>query len=61
MFPTYRRLPAKGKVESHFLLFYARTSTGFSQVDDVRLEDGHITVEDRKSGQELTLNASRGL
>ena len=40
--PTYRWLPAKGKIESHFLLFYARTPGGFTQVDDVRLENGHI-------------------
>src|SRR5262249_12860463 len=36
--PTYRWLPAKSKIESRFLLFYARVPEGFGRVDDVRLE-----------------------
>jgi hypothetical protein len=59
--PTYRWLPAKSKIESHFLLFYARVPEGFTQIDDVRLEDGHLTIEDRSAGKQLTLAASRGL
>jgi hypothetical protein len=59
--PTYRWLPAKSKIESHFLLFYARTPEGFHQVDDVRLENGHIVIYDMRSGTRLTLAASRGL
>lgn len=59
--PTYRWLPAKSKIESHFLLFYARVPVGFNQVDDIRLESGRIVIEDRRSGKRLTLTASRGL
>jgi hypothetical protein len=59
--PTYRWLPAKSKIESHFLLFYAHTPASFGQVDDVRMESGHIVVEDRHSNQKVTLNASRSL
>ena len=59
--PTYRWLPAKSKIESHFLLFYARTPAGFTSVDDVLFENGRILIEDRHAGQRLTLAASRGL
>lgn len=56
--PTYRWLPAKAKIESHFLLFYSRVPEGMVQVDDVRLENGKLTVEDHKSGKRLVLDAS---
>lgn len=59
--PTYRWLPAKSKIESHFLLFYARLPEGFQKVDDVRLENGKITIEDRTAKKQVTLAASRGL
>ncbi|MEO8051596.1 MAG: hypothetical protein ABI833_14350 [Acidobacteriota bacterium] len=59
--PVYRWLPAKSKIESHFLLFYARVPEGFQHVDDVRLENGRIVIEDRRAQRQLTLEASRGL
>jgi hypothetical protein len=59
--PTYRWLPAKSKVTAAFLMFYTRTPAGMARVDDVRLEDGQIIVEDRSTGRTLTLPASRGL
>jgi hypothetical protein len=59
--PTYRWLPAKSKIESHFLLFYARVPEGFQEVDDIRLQGGAITIEDRSSAKQLMLTASRGL
>jgi hypothetical protein len=59
--PSYRWLPAKSKIESHFLLFYARIPGGFRKVDDVRLENGRIVIEDRGAQKQVTLAASRGL
>jgi hypothetical protein len=59
--PTYRWLPAKSKIESHFLLFYAHVPEGFRKVDDVRLQNGRIIIEDRAAGKQVTLAASRGL
>jgi len=34
--PTYRWLPAKSTIESHFLLFYAHIPHGLKQIDDGR-------------------------
>lgn len=59
--PTFRWLPAKSKIESHFLVFYAHLPEGMKRVDDVRLENGSVVVEDKASGKKLTLAASRGL
>jgi hypothetical protein len=59
--PTYRWLPAKSTIHSAFLMFYTRTPAGFRQVDDVVLDAGRVTVEDRTSGIKVTLAASRGL
>ena len=56
--PTYRWLPAKSKIESRFLLFYAKTPDGFDKVDDVRLEGGKLIVEDRQAGKQIELKAS---
>lgn len=56
--PTYRWLPAKSKIESRFLLFYARTPEGFRQVDEVKVENGKILIEDRRSKKQITLPAS---
>jgi hypothetical protein len=63
MFETavYRWLPAKSKIESHFLLYYARVPDRFSRVDDVRLEDGRLVIEDREAKERVVLAASRGL
>lgn len=59
--PTYRWLPAQSKIASSFIMFYTRTPDGFTQVDDVVLENGTITVQDRKNGKRIVLKASRGL
>lgn len=56
--PTYRWLPAKGSLTARFLLFYARVPEGFTRVDDVRLEEGQIVVEDQYAGKRVTLAAS---
>jgi hypothetical protein len=57
---TFRWLPAKSKIETRFLMFYARVPEGFTRIDDVSVEDGKITVVDR-SGLRLVLSASRGM
>jgi hypothetical protein len=59
--PTYRWLPAKSKITSRFVMFYTRTPDGFSQVDDVTLENGAITIADRAHNKSIVLRASRGL
>jgi hypothetical protein len=59
--PLYRWLPAKSKIESHFLIFYARVPDGFRKVDDVRLENGAIHIEDKSGAKQIVLPASRGL
>jgi hypothetical protein len=59
--PTFRWLPAKGAIESHFLLFYSRTPEKMGKIDDVRIENGTIVIEDRASNQRLVLAAKRGL
>jgi hypothetical protein len=56
--PVYRWLPARAKIESRFLMFYAHTPEGFHKVDDVRFENGKIIVEDRKANKQVTLAAS---
>jgi hypothetical protein len=59
--PMYRWLPAKSAIETRFLLFYARTPEGLRKVDDVRLENGKIVIEDRAAGKTIALAASQGL
>ena len=59
--PTYRWLPANSRITSSFIMFYTRTPDGFTQVDDVQLDKGVITVEDHKHGKTIVLIASRGL
>jgi hypothetical protein len=56
--PTFRWLPARTKIESRFLMFYAHTPENFRKVDDVRLENGTIIIEDHKAHQQVTLKAS---
>ena len=55
--PTYRWLPAKSKIESRFLVFYAAVPAAFRKVDDVRLENGQITIEDRSARLQVKLAA----
>jgi hypothetical protein len=59
--PTYRWLPAKGKIGSRFLMFWTRTPPGMTRVDDVRLEGGLLVIEDRAAGRRIALPASLGL
>jgi hypothetical protein len=59
--PTYRWLPAKSRIASAFLIFYTRTPDRFRNVDDVLLDGGTLTVEDRTSGIKVVLAASRPL
>ncbi len=59
--PTYRWLPAQSKITSSFIMFYTRVPEGFAQVDGVELDNGTMTIEDRKHGKRIVLNASRGL
>lgn len=56
--PTYLWLPAKAKIARRFLLFYCRTPAGMTKVDDVRLEDGNIIIQDKAGGHQIVLTAS---
>ncbi|HET9320747.1 MAG TPA: hypothetical protein VFO27_13260 [Bryobacteraceae bacterium] len=56
--PVYRWLPARTKIESRFLMFYARAPEGMHEVDDVRLENGRIIIQDLKAKKQLALKAS---
>ena len=56
--PTFRWLPAKAKITTRFLMFYAAVPQGFQQVNDVKLDAGMLTIEDHASGKQLTLRAS---
>jgi hypothetical protein len=56
--PVYRWLPAKSKVGTRFLMFYVKSPEGMTKVDDVRLENGKLIIEDKAAGKTLTLNAS---
>lgn len=59
--PTYRWLPAKSTITSRFLMFYVAAPVGFGKVDDVRLEEKTIRIEDRAAGKQIVLAVSRGL
>ena len=59
--PTYRWLPAKSKITTRFILFYAHVPEGLQNIEDVRLENGSIVIEDRSASKQMTLAASRGL
>jgi hypothetical protein len=56
--PVYRWLPALAAIESRFLMFYTHTPEGMHKIDDVRLENGKITIEDRRANKQVTLAAS---
>jgi len=56
--PVYRWLPAHTKIESRFLMFWTRTPEGMRKIDDVRLQNGKITIEDHKARKQMTLDAS---
>jgi hypothetical protein len=42
-------------------MFYSAVPDGFSRVDDIRLDGGSLTIEDRSTGRTLKLRASRSL
>jgi hypothetical protein len=56
--PVYRWLPAKSKISTRFLMFWVKSPEGMTHVDDVRLENGRIVVEDRAAGKTLAMAAS---
>ena len=58
--PTYKWLPAKSKIHSSFLFFYARTPAGFGHATDIDLRNGRIRIQDG-SGHTVILNARRAL
>lgn len=53
----YRWLPARSTIEASYLLFWARTPEGFQGVDAAIWSDGEVRLEDRRSGQTMTLRA----
>src|SRR5205823_5179886 len=59
--PVFRILRAKSKLSASFLMFYTRVPAGFRKVDDIQLEGGKLTIEDRAAGKKITLPASRTL
>ena len=58
--PMYRWLPAKSVIRSGFVMFYTQVPEGFSQVDDVRLENGQIAIEDHRARKHVRLTSSLG-
>jgi hypothetical protein len=39
---------ARAKIESRFLMFHSRAPEGLHKVDDVRLANGQIIIQDQK-------------
>ena len=56
--PVYRWLPAKGNISTHFLMFWVKSPEGMTHVDEVRLENGKLIIEDRSARKTITLAAS---
>jgi hypothetical protein len=56
--PTLRWLPARSTIETRYLMFYTRVPAEFMRIDDVRLENGALTIVDH-SGKSVTLPASK--
>lgn len=59
--PTFKWLPARSKIQSHFLIFYFSVPEGFTRVDDVTLRNGKLTIVDHASGKEIVLAAGKSL
>jgi hypothetical protein len=59
--PTYRWLPAKSTITTRFVVFYARVPDGLQKVDDVRIENREIIVEDRSAHKQIRLAATINL
>jgi hypothetical protein len=56
--PTFRWLPAKATIKTHFLLFYAQIPEGFNKTDDVVIENGQIVISSHMTKQQVRLAAS---
>ena len=56
--PTFQWLPAKSSVQTRFLFFYTRVPEGLTKIDDVRLENRQIAIEDHAAGKRVVLAAS---
>jgi len=54
--PAYRWLPAKSKIDTRFVMFFAPAPEGFVKVDDVRLEEGKVVIQG--GGKRITLAAT---
>lgn len=59
--PTFRWLPAKGKVATRFAMFLTKVPAEMRHVDDVRVEQGRIVIEDKQAGKTVTLGFAAGL
>jgi hypothetical protein len=59
--PTYRWLPAKSTISTHFIVFYAHAPEGMEKVDDVRLDNREIVVKDQSAKKEIRLAATNTL
>ncbi|MDX2266643.1 MAG: hypothetical protein NW208_00965 [Bryobacter sp.] len=57
--PTYRWLPAKGKIGSRFLMFWTRVPEGMDRVESVEWKAGSLSV--KGAGRTVVLPASLGL
>jgi hypothetical protein len=58
--PTYQWLPAKSTVEKNWAMFYAPAPDGMMKVNDVRVDNGQILIEDGM-GRRVTLRATGAL
>ena len=56
--PPFLPALALTTIRSRFLMFYTHTPEGMTEIDDVRLENGKISIEDRKANKRVTLAAS---
>jgi hypothetical protein len=56
--PTYRWLSAKSKITTHFVVFYTHVPEGLQKVDDVRIENGQIVIEDHAAHKQVRLAAT---
>jgi hypothetical protein len=54
----YRWLPAKSTIETSYLFFWTRVPQGFQGVSNIEFSGGALRIEDKRSGQTLTLPAS---
>jgi hypothetical protein len=59
--PTFRWLPAKGKIRSRFLVFYTPAPEGMTRVDEITLSQGQLIIVDRTADKRIVLNVSMPL